>query len=145
MKQLFLLIIAGLVLLLATTKSFADEYHGEYCWQVFSDSGEPYWRYNLGIYEKQGGHFALYGSIDYGPNGISAAHGSAVVVGNRIKLTINSADYEEGIEVWAETFAAKLNSSTLDGTWEALTLEIFDDENEVSPVHQHGSIVLTTC
>lgn len=145
MKKLFLLLIVGSLPFLATTKSFADEYHGEFCWQVFSDSGEPFWRYKLGIYEKQGGHIALYGSIDYGANGISAAHGNAIFVGDSIKLTINSADYEEGIEVWAETFAAKLNGSTLSGTWNALTLEIFDDENVPSSVHQLGSINLIAC
>ncbi|MDP1558048.1 MAG: hypothetical protein Q8K59_05915 [Nitrosomonas sp.] len=145
MKQLFLLLIAGSVLLLAATKSFAEEYHGEFCWQVFSESGEAYWRYKLGIYEKEGGHLALYGSIDYGPNGISAAHGNAVHIGDSIKLTINSADYEEGTEVWAETFAAKLNKSTLNGTWNALTLEIFEEENEVSSVYQRGAINLISC
>ncbi len=145
MKQLSLLLIVGSVMFLTATKSFADEYHGEFCWQVFSESGEPFWRYQLGIYEKQGGHIALYGSIDYGPNGISAAHGNAVFVGDVIKFTLNSADYEEGMEVFAETFAAKLNSSTLNGTWDALTLEIFDNENFPSSVHQSGTITRIAC
>ena len=35
------------------------------------------------------------------------------------------------MEVFAETFAAKLNRSTLNGTWNALTLEIDDGENTV--------------
>ncbi len=145
MKQLFLLLIAGLVMFLTTTNSFAEKYHGEFCWQVFSESGEPYWNYKLGIYEKEGGHVALYGSIDYGPNGISATHGNAVYIGDRIKFTLNSADYEEGMEVFAETFAAKLNSSTLNGTWNALTLEIFEDETFPSSVHQSGTISLIPC
>ena len=145
MKQLSLLLIVGLVMFLTATKSFAEKYHGEFCWQVFNESGEPYWRYKLGIYEKEGGHIALYGSIDYGPNGISAAHGNAVHIGDSIKMTINSADYEEGMEVFAETFAAKLNSSTLNGTWNALTLEIFKNENFPSSVHQSGTISLISC
>lgn len=140
-----LLFLICILLLLISPPAFAEKYHGEFCWQVFNQSGEPYWKYRFGIYEKEGGHFALYGSIDYGDNGVSASHGNAVLAGGNIKLTIVSADHEEGDEVWAETFAAKLNSSTLSGTWNALTLEKFDNENDVFGVHQLGSIKLITC
>lgn len=51
-----------------------------------------------------------------------------------------SADREEGIQVWAETFAA-----TLSGTWNALTLEINDGEDTPGSVHQRGTINLIVC
>ena len=114
------------------------------CWQVFNQSGEPFWKYKLGVYEKEGGHFVLLGSVDY-DNTLSASHGNAILAGDSIKLTLVSSDYEEGMEVWAETFAAKLNLSTLSGTWNALTLEKPDNENDVFGVHQRGSINLITC
>jgi hypothetical protein len=145
MKQLLLLLIISLAMFFTTTKSFAEEFKGEFCWQVFSESGDPFWRYKLGVYEKAGGHIALFGSIDYGPNGISAAHGNAVRVGENIKMTLNSADNEEGMEVFAETFAAKLNNSTLNGTWNALTLELFEGQNQTTAIHQRGTINLVTC
>ena len=145
MKQLFLLLIAGLIMFSTATKSFSEEFKGEFCWQVFSESGEQFWRYKLGVYEKAGGHIALFGSIDYGPNGISAAHGNAVRVGDSIKMTINSADNEEGMEVFAETFAAKLNNATLNGTWNALTLELFEGQNQTTAIHQRGTINLVAC
>ncbi len=145
MKQKHLMLILSFVLFSATSNAFAEEYHGEYCWQVFSQSGEPLWHYQLGLYEKEGGHLALYGVVDYGPNGNSASHGNAVFVGNNIKMTLVSADREEGIEVWAETFAAKLNPSTLHGTWNALTLEFVDGEDFTDHVHQRGTIDHTAC
>lgn len=145
MKQKFLLMVLSFILFSVTSNSFADKYYGEFCWQVFSESGEPYWRYQLGIYEKEGGHLALYGAIDYGANGKSASHGNAINVGDSIKLTLVSADREEGVEVWAETLAAKLDQSTLNGTWDALTLEIFDGEDFTEVIYQRGTIDLIAC
>lgn len=139
------LLLTALLFTLISFDTYADEYHGEFCWQVFSQSGEPYWKYKFGIYEKEGGHFTLLGSIDYGDNGISASHGNAVFIGDSVKLTIVSADHEEGVEVWAETFAAKLNKSTLDGNWHALTLEKKENERDVFGVYQRGSINSVDC
>lgn len=145
MKRLFLLSLAGLFMFLTATKTFAEKFHGEFCWQVFNEFGDPYWRYKFGVYEKEGGHFVLYGSVDYGDNGISASHGNAIFVGDNIKLTIVSTDYEEGVEVWSETFAAKLNNATLSGSWNVLSLEIGEGENLVRPVHHRGTINLIAC
>ena len=80
------MLLFGLLLILFTPHALADKYHGEFCWQVFSDSNETLWKYKFGIYEKEGGHFTLYGSIDYGPNGLSASHGNAIFIGDTIKL-----------------------------------------------------------
>lgn len=145
MKKEFLLLITSLILFSVSSNSFADKYHGEFCWQVFSESGDPYWRYKLGIYEKEGGHLALFGSVDYGTNGDSASHGNAIYIGDSIKLTLVSADREEGIQVWAETFSAKLDQSTLNGTWNALTLEINDGDDTSGSVHQRGTINQIAC
>ena len=145
MIQKTLMLVLSFVLFSVTPNASAEEYHGEYCWQVYSESGDPFWRYQLGIYEKEGGHLALYGVVEYGPNGNSASHGNAVFVGDSIKITLVSADREEGIEVWAETFAAKLDPSTLHGTWNALTLEYADGDDFTDHVHQLGTIDHIAC
>jgi len=145
-KQLCLLLLAGLLLFATASKALAAEkYHGEFCWQVFSSEGEPWWLYKFGVYEKEGGHLTLFGSVDYGANGISAAHGNAIFVGNNIKMTIVSSDYEDGDgEVWSETFTAVLSASTFNGEWNALSLQSTDNVNAI-PVVQEGTISLTTC
>ena len=145
MNKHCLLILTCISLLLVSPHTFADKYLGEFCWQVFNQSGNPYWKYKFGIYEKEGGHFALYGSVDYGENGLSASHGNAILTGGNIKLTIVSTDHEEGVEVWAETFAAKLNASNFDGTWHALTLESDENSSDITGIHQRGSIKLIAC
>lgn len=137
-------LIAGLFLSLTTTHSLADEYFGDFCWQVFSNTGEPLWAYEFGVYRKQGGHMELYGAIDYEANGVSASHGSAIIVGEKVKLTIVSSDYEEGYGVWGETFNARLNASTLSGEWDALSLETMDGQN-VQAVYQFGHMDLIDC
>lgn len=140
---MILLLLAGMFF--ANTNVLADKFLGHFCWQVFNSEGQPYWVYQFGVYEKEGGHLVLYGSVDYGANGISASHGNAVIVGGNIKMTLVSSDYEDGDGiVWSETFTAILNGSTLNGEWNALGLETSDGLN-VDTVFQKGSISLTAC
>ncbi|MCC6922389.1 MAG: hypothetical protein IT525_04885 [Nitrosomonas sp.] len=145
MHRLFSLLLTGTFLFLFSPPLLADKFHGELCWQVFSSKQENLWRYRFGVYEKEGGHFVLLGSIDYGPNGPSASHGNAIVIGNSIKMTIVSTDYEDGNQVWSETVAVKLDSATLNGTWNALSLESDDGETEVLGFRSRGTINLVTC
>ncbi len=143
-KQIYWPLLIALFLLTANSKVQAEVYLGEFCWQVFNPQGEPYWSYQFGLYEKEGGHFALYGSVYYDQNGPSASHGNAILIGNKVKMTIVSSDYEEGYGVWSETFSALLNQATLNGTWNSLSLEI-DDGVNLLPVHQEGTIDNIPC
>ncbi len=145
MHKLFSILFSSTFLVFSASPSFAEKYHGELCWQVFSSSQQPLWKYKFGIYEKEGGHITFYGSIDYGPNGLSASHGNAIVVGNTIKMTIVSSDYEDGDQVWSETVAVKLDSATLSGTWDALSLESDDGEDDVLGFRSRGAIDLVAC
>jgi len=146
MYRLFSIFLSGTLLFLVSSHLYADKYYGEFCWQVFSDSREPLWKYKLGIYEKEGGHFTFYGSIDYGSNGLSASHGNAIILGDTVKMTIVSTDYEESEkQVWSETVAVKLNKTTLSGRWNALSLENNDGEDEVFGFRDRGTIDLIPC
>ena len=143
MYRLLSIFLSGTLLFLASSQAYAEKYHGELCWQVFSDSRDPLWKYKFGVYEKEGGHIALFGSIDYGPNGLSASHGNAIILGNVIKMTIVSTDYEESEkQVWNETVAVKLDKATLDGTWNTLSLENNDGEDEILGFRDKGTIEL---
>lgn len=145
-KQIYLSIIVSLFLFTMASKALAaDKYLGEFCWQVFNSTGQPYWIYKFGVYEKEGRHLALYGKISYGANGPSASHGNAIVIGSNIKMTIVSSDYEEAEgEVWSETFTAILNATTLSGEWNALSLETSDGINVITKF-QMGSMSPTAC
>lgn len=144
-KRIALSLTICLLMFTTATKVLADEFLGNFCWQVFNSNGQPYWVYQFGVYQKEGGHIVLYGSVDYGTNGVSASHGNAIIVGSNIKMTIVSSDYEDGDgEVWSETFTAILNRSTLDGEWNALSLETNDGAN-VRTVFQKGSISRIAC
>ena len=145
-KHICLSLLAGLLLFATASKALAaDKYLGEFCWQVFNSAGQPYWIYKFGVYEKEGGHLSLFGSIGYGANGPSAAHGNAISVGGNIKMTIVSSDYEEAEgQVWSETFTATLNASTLSGEWNALSLETDDGINVITKF-QMGSMSPIAC
>ena len=145
MHKLSSLLLSGMFLVFCAPPLFADKYHGEFCWQVFGSSQENLWKYKFGIYEKEGGHYTLFGSIDYGPNGPSASHGNAIIIGSSIKMTIVSTDYEDGKQVWSETVAVKLDSATLNGTWDALSLESDDGKTDVLGFRSRGTINLVAC
>ncbi len=145
MHKLSSILLSGAFLVFFAPSALAEKYHGELCWQVFDESQRPLWKYKFGIYEKEGGHLTLFGSIDYGPNGPSASHGNAIVIGNTIKITIVSTDYEDGDQIWSETVAVKLNSDTLNGTWDALSLESDDGQDDVLGFRSRGTVNLVAC
>jgi len=139
-------LLTGILLFLGSASLYAEKYHGEFCWQVYTDSNEPLWKYKFGVYEKEGGHLTLFGSIDYGANGLSASHGNVITLGDTIKMTLVSTDYEESDkQIWNETVAVKLDSTTLSGTWNALSLEHNDGEDEVLGYRDQGTINLIAC
>lgn len=144
-KRTLLSVLVSGFLFVTTSTAKAETYLGDFCWQVFNSIGQPYWIYKFGVYEKTGGHLSLYGAVSYGANGDSASHGNAVIIGNKVKMTIVSSDYEETEgEVWSETFTAILDASSLGGQWNALSLES-DDGINVRPVFQKGSMSLIAC
>jgi len=145
-KKIFLSLLVSVCVFTTASKALAaDKYLGNFCWQVFNSVGQPYWVYKFGVYEKEGGHLSLYGSIGYGANGPSAAHGNAISIGGNIKMTIVSSDYEEAEgQVWSETFTATLNASTLSGEWNALSLETDDGINVITKF-QMGSMSPIAC
>ncbi len=90
MKKLLSCFLFGSLFLLFPLQSFSERYHGELCWQVFSNEQETLWKYKFGVYEKEGG---LKYDIILGP--------AANI--NHIKLFYNGADKivsnDKGLEI----------------------------------------------
>jgi len=141
-KHILLSLLFSFILFSIASKSYAETYHGDFCWQVLRNEA-PAWIYKLGVYQKEGGHYALYGSEDNGVEGITAAHGNATVVDSNIKLTMVGSGHTEQFGTWNETFSAVLNISTLNGTWHSLG--IIDNTGTPILYHTNGNINLITC
>ncbi len=129
-------------LVLSFKSAKAEEvYIAEVCFQVFDDVGAPDWIYKFGVYQKEGNHFALYGTDSF----TEAAHGNLELLGSQIRMTIvGSGEDPFDSSAWSETFSAILDLSTLSGTYHVLGME----SNSVGGVdlfHDHGTIGLTTC
>lgn len=132
------------ILFSMASKVHAETYRGDFCWQVFKGEN-PVWIYRFGVYEKQGGHYALYGREDNGSGSVTAAHGSAAIVGSDVKLAIISAGYSEASdEAWGDTLSAILNISTLSGVWHALGA-VSDGSESTRQYHITGNINRITC
>ena len=142
-KHIFLSLLFSLLLFSIASKSHAETYHGDYCWQVLKEE-VPAWIYKFGVYEKEGGNYALYGKEDNGLGDITAVHGNATVVDTNIKLTIVGSGYTEEFGAWNETVSAVLSTSTLNGTWHAVGI-IFDNSGSPRQYHTNGNINLITC
>ena len=133
-KLMTALLLATLLFFNLDANVKADEtYLGEFCWEVNVE--EPFtdtWIYKLGVYQKEGGHYVLYGT----DAGEYAVHGNAAIIGDTIALTLVASGIDEGLydEPWTDLIKAILDTSTLSGrfhshtTWSvppALELEWF--------------------
>jgi hypothetical protein len=143
-KQIYLSLLIGLLMFTTTSKSHAESYLGDFCWQV-TENETPVWIYKFGVYEKEGVHYALYGTGDDGNGGIAAANGNAEVVGSNIMMTIVGSGIDEQIGAWNETFSAVLSISTLSGTWHNMGAVYDNIGSPQAPYHTNGTIALITC
>ncbi|SFP98118.1 hypothetical protein SAMN05216419_104124 [Nitrosomonas cryotolerans] len=142
-KYIYLSLLVSLPLLTISFKSHAETYHGDFCWQILENE-VPAWSYKLGVYEKEGGQYALYGTEDNGLGDITAAHGNAAVVGDNIKLIITGSGYTQEAGTWSETLNAMLSTSTLSGNWHVVGV-LFDTSNTPQQYHSNGSIEPIAC
>lgn len=120
----------------------AEVFLGDFCWRILAQ-GEPIEDgsiYKLGVYQKDGGHFALYGVFDDD----QAVHGSAERIGNTISLTLlGSADYID--EVVSETVKATLDSATLNGSSHSIGTSIDLNTNIIENFYVPHTMTLITC
>ncbi len=142
-KHIYLSLLLGLLLFTTTSKSQAESYLGDFCWQIFENE-VPAWVYKFGVYEKEGRHFALYGTDNAGGGRITAAHGNAEIVDSNIVMTVVDSGYEEASGAFNETFNAVLDIATLGGTWHSLGV-LYDPSDNRLPFHSNGTLSLITC
>ncbi len=151
-------LLVGLILLGAIPESRADVYYGDICWQV-NNATDISWQaggiqtsqqtssqaiLRLGTYQKEGGHYALYGkasSIDMAT--VAAAHGNAEVQGNSILMTLTYAG-AGSTDKFNDIVNAVLDAQTLNGTF----AEIGTHYNNSGPLGIHygdGTMTKITC
>lgn len=143
-KHACLSLLIGLLLFATTSKSQAESYLGDFCWQMSSNE-IPVWIYKFGVYEKEGVNYALYGTGDDGQGGIGAAHGNAKTVGSNILMTIVGSGLDEVGGAWNETFTAVLSTSTLSGTWHNMGATHDNIGSAPVPYHTNGIVDPVAC
>ena len=79
--------------------------------------------FKFGVYQKDGGHFVLYGT-ESSVDGEKAVHGNAEVVGGNIVMTIISSGYDitDPGDHWTDFISAVLDLDTKNGTFHAHAL-----------------------
>lgn len=150
LKRAIVITMAVLVFGLVAKANAADTYLGDFCWTI-PDRPDIDNLLKLGVYEKEGGHFTLYGtetfSDEFGFKGIGAVNGNAEVVGNEILVTVTGTD--DGIDIIPTTFSstiqATLDAGTLSGTVHIMGLVQYASEGDVLPFSIHGDMTLITC
>jgi len=136
-------VLMCLVLSFKSAKA-GEVYLGEICWQVFDDVGSPEWIYKLGVYQKEGGHYALYGTSN--DSFTEVAYGNAEIVGSEVKMVIVGSGIGSSSDpnyIWSDTFVAVLDLS-LNGTWHVLGLE-HDAVEGTGSDYINGTISLIAC
>ena len=91
-RMVVVLVIAFLFFGFNLNVNAAEKYLGEFCWQMDETPPDVDGSviFKFGIYEKDGGHYALYGTDDTG----TAVHGNAEEVGGNIVMAIVSPGYD---------------------------------------------------
>lgn len=141
MKRLiYLALVIGLFLVTNTSKSRAETYLGDFCWQADSTLTTKSVVFMTGVYRMEGGHFALYGKVLQENN--TAIHGNVEIDGTNVLMTfVESGDINN---FWPGTEAmvwnAVLNVSTLNGTYSSL--EVIPQQNVTQ---DQGTMTRITC
>ncbi len=143
-KHICLSLLIGLLLFATTSKLQAESYLGDFCWQMIENE-TPVWIYKLGVYEKEGVHYTLYGTGDDGHGNIAAAHGNAEAVGSNIMMTIVGSGFDETNGAWKETVTAVLSVSTLSGIWHNMGASFDNTGSPQVPYHTNGTMAVITC
>ena len=133
----------------------AETYMGDFCWEVDMPVGDAVDAImKLSIYEKDGGQFALFGSVEATEVLlVLPVLGNAVVSGDKILLNALTSHVAQGeIEgetgAVAEVWMAELDSVTLSGAFHGLSINFFEGEDDVDSAHaghDPGTLTFITC
>ena len=133
-----LLIVTGM-----TSIATGEVFLGEFCWRILAE-GEPLEDgsiYKMGVYQKEGNHFELFGVFDDD----QAVHGHIELVGaDALAVTlVESADY--GDEVVSATTLATLSVTTLSGPSHTIGLTADPNTRVVQNFYVPHTMTLITC
>ncbi len=139
-KLIFSTLLIGMFLVIGTSKSQAEVYLGEFCWQAASTVTPKSVVFIMGVYGKEGGHYTLYGKVLQDHN--TAIHGNAEIDESNVLITfVESGDINN---FWPGTegmiWNAVLNVSTLNGIYSSL--ELIPQQNVVE---DKGTMTSITC
>jgi len=123
-----------------TSNSQAEVYLGDFCWQADSTVTPKSVLLSIGVYQKDGGHIALFGKVFQGNN--TAIHGNAEIDGASVVMTL--AESGDINNFWPGTEAmiwnAVLDRPALNGSYSSLELI-----PQQSIPEDTGTMTLVTC
>ena len=121
----------------------AETYLGDFCWQMSFEGSPETGSLKLGVYEKDGGHFELYGTIS-DDGSTTAILGSAEIIGDEVYLTAVDSGFISDL-ILSNTTNAVLNASTLNGTFTRSFLVVDSETTFVDVFFSIGTLTLIDC
>ncbi len=165
-KSMRFSLLVGVIMFDPGTQSLADTYHGDLCWQanygteISWQAGDPSQSsppttsqaaLRLGTYQKDGGHYALYGRVSGSTEStVYAAHGNAEANGDSILMTLVLGGVSSTDNPFSDIFTAVLNAQTLNGTFSAVGTHYTNSgqlgNSSKLGIHSgSGTLTLVTC
>jgi len=139
-RFVYLALLIVLFMFASTSKSQAEVYLGDFCWQADSTVTSKSVVLKIGVYQKEGSHISLFGKVFQENN--TAIHGNAEIDGISVVMTL--AESGDINNFWPGTEAMIWNVvvdlSTLNGTYSSL--EVIPQQNVVEDT---GTMTLITC
>ena len=141
-KLVYSALLIGLILVIGASECQAEEYLGEFCWRLDITTSGASTIFKSGVYEKEGGHYVLYGkSLDFNV----AIHGNAERYGSNIVMTfVMSGVSPDTGDKFGNICNAVLDASTLNGTFYWVGTQ-YSPGGEVGNHYDYGTMTLITC
>lgn len=151
-------LLAGLFLLGAAAELRADVYYGDMCWRA-SYASDISWQaggvqtsqpnssqeiFRLGTYQKDGGHYALFGKLSAEDGStFTAVHGNAEASGDSVVMTLTLSGVGS-TDKFNDVFNVVLNAQTLNGTFTGVGTH-YNNSGPLGIHYSDGTMTKITC
>jgi hypothetical protein len=136
--------LALVVFVLGTApEARAETFLGDFCWQINFQGSPGTGLLKLGVYEKEGGHFALYGTIFDG-SATTPINGNAEIIDGQVLLTGLDSIFTSP-DIFSNVSNAALDLSTLNGSFSRMILEVDTAQTTFDVLFILGTLTLISC
>ncbi len=144
-RYVYSILLIGLFMLTTASRSHAEVYLGEVCWQGYNTTMGDVFILKSGVYAREGGRYILNGKISSEGSIVGLFSGNGEIVGGNVMISFVSSGNTPP-DKWGDVGNVVLNPSTLNGTF--FWVGTHYTEGDVEPLGNHfdeGTLTRIAC